>query len=142
MKNILIVLFVAFGLNTACNNAGTTKENNTEPTEEGAEVQGNGEISFEESVFDFGEIEEGEIVNHKFKFTNTGSEPVIISKVSASCGCTTPEYTSTPVAPGKEGEIAVRFDSNGQKGVQQKIVTIASNAKEKVITVQLKGAVK
>lgn len=105
------------------------------------EVQGVGEINFDDATHDFGKIKEGEVINHAFEFTNTGSAPVILSRVIASCGCTTPSYTSTPVLPGEKGEIKVQFDSNGQVGNQQKIITIQSNAKEPITTVQIKGTV-
>lgn len=144
MKRISIASVVAASvLLVACNSNSNTNNNeaaDVSATEE-VNVQGEGEISFVESIYDFGELEEGEIVEHKFAFTNTGAEPVIISRVSTSCGCTSPEYTATPVGPGKDGEISVRFDSKGQKGVQQKIITVASNAKDPVQTVQLKGVV-
>ncbi|QBQ40677.1 DUF1573 domain-containing protein [Sphingobacterium psychroaquaticum] len=100
-----------------------------------------GKVEFESPVFDFGTVKEGEIVEHIYAFENTGEAPVILSQVSASCGCTTPSYTQTPILPGKKGEIKVSFDSNGQVGKQQKIVTVVSNATNGVTTVQLKGEV-
>lgn len=100
-----------------------------------------GKVEFEAPVFDFGTVKEGAIVEHIYAFENTGEAPVILSQVSASCGCTTPSYTQTPVLPGKKGEIKVSFDSNGQVGKQQKIVTVVSNAANGVTTVQLKGEV-
>ncbi|PVH24618.1 DUF1573 domain-containing protein [Sphingobacterium corticibacter] len=130
----------------ACNNAGNTSNTSaTDSTSSSTEVAkantGNGEVSFAEEAFDFGQITDGEVVDHTFKFKNTGTEPVIISRVSTSCGCTTPEYTSTPVAPNGEGEVKVRFDSHGQSGKQQKIITVVSNAKNNIQTIQLKGEV-
>lgn len=132
----------------ACNNQQKTEEpNKVDPTEmntpaENTEVlSGKGKIEFEADAFDFGTVKEGEVVNHVFKFKNTGDEPVILAAVSASCGCTTPNYTKDPILPGKEGEIKVSFNSQGQVGSQQKIVTVSSNATNKVTTVQIKGTV-
>ena len=102
---------------------------------------GIGRIEFTEGAFDFGQVKEGAIVEHVFTFNNTGTAPVILSRVSASCGCTTPSYTQTPILPGKSGEIKVSFNSDGQVGKQQKIVTVASNADNGVTTVQIKGEV-
>ena len=102
---------------------------------------GIGRIEFAEAAFDFGQVKEGAIVEHVFTFNNTGTAPVILSRVSASCGCTTPSYTQTPILPGKSGEIKVSFNSDGQVGKQQKIVTVASNADNGVTTVQIKGEV-
>lgn len=100
-----------------------------------------GKLEFVESVFDFGEIKEGEVVEHMYIFENKGTAPIILSQVSASCGCTTPSYTQTPILPGKQGEVKVVFDSNGQVGKQQKIITVVSNAENNVTTVQLRGEV-
>lgn len=100
-----------------------------------------GKIEYVETEFDFGTVTEGEIVDHVFKFKNTGDAPVIVAQVSASCGCTTPEYTKEPVLPGQDGEIKVSFNSQGQVGRQQKIVTVSSNAENRISTVQIKGTV-
>src|SRR5690606_2927490 len=100
-----------------------------------------GKIEFSENEFNFGEVKEGEIVDHVYEFTNTGSTPVILGRVTASCGCTTPSYTQTPILPGEKGEVKVSFNSDGQVGRQQKIVTIVSNAENNITTIQLKGEV-
>ncbi|HLT86316.1 MAG TPA: DUF1573 domain-containing protein [Sphingobacterium sp.] len=139
--NILKSFFVCVALATlvSCGNSGSNEEQATDTI--GNELTQGGKIEFGESVYDFGEVKEGEVVEHVYAYTNTGTEPVILSQVSASCGCTTPSYTQTPVLPGKSGEVKVSFDSNGQVGKQQKIVTIVSNAENRVTTVQLKGEV-
>jgi len=72
---------------------------------------------------------------------NSGDAPVIISKVTASCGCTQPEFSKSPILPGGKSEIHVTFNSEGQVGKQQKIITIQSNASNGLTTVQLKGEV-
>ncbi|WP_140939543.1 DUF1573 domain-containing protein [Sphingobacterium lumbrici] len=132
----------------ACNNQPKTAEASkvdptgvNTPTENTEPLSGTGKVEFEADVFDFGTVKEGEVVNHIFKFKNTGEEPVILSAVSASCGCTTPDYTKDPILPGKEGEIKVSFNSQGQVGTQQKIVTVSSNAINRVTTIQIKGTV-
>ncbi len=85
------------------------------------------QMTFDHLDFDFGVIFEGEEVVHKFKFTNTGGAPLVISDVSATCGCTIPTYTREPIAPGKNGYIEVRFDSSGRKGMQHKSVIVLTN---------------
>lgn len=139
--NILKSFFACAVLATlvACGNTGNNGEQTTDTLEN--ELAQGGKLEFGESVYDFGEVKEGEIVEHVYAYTNTGTAPVILSQVSASCGCTTPSYTQTPVLPGKSGEVKVSFDSNGQVGKQQKIVTIVSSAENRVTTVQLKGEV-
>lgn len=84
-------------------------------------------ITFEEESFDFGDISQGEKVQHVFKFKNTGESDLIISSAVGSCGCTVPSYPKEPVKPGDEGEINVIFDSNGKQGAQHKRVTIVAN---------------
>lgn len=84
-------------------------------------------ISFEENSFDFGTIEEGDKVEHVFKFTNTSDNPLTISNARGSCGCTVPEWPREAIAPGEQGEIKVKFDSKGKKGKQSKTVTITAN---------------
>jgi hypothetical protein len=133
---------VAASVLVSCGNSGTKEAEHADSvaTNE-ASASGTGKIEFAEAAFDFGQVKEGETVEHVYTFTNAGTSPVILSQVSASCGCTTPSYTQTPILPGKSGEIKVSFDSNGQVGKQQKIVTVVSNAENNVTTIQLKGEV-
>lgn len=104
-------------------------------------------IKFTQSSHDFGTIAEGPKVYHEFTFTNTGREPVVVQVAKAGCGCTTPEWSKAPVAPGKTGTIKVGFDSQGRPGVFKKEVDVTFAAgmnNEKTGTVQLtiKGDVK
>ncbi|HIB78103.1 MAG TPA: DUF1573 domain-containing protein [Flavobacteriales bacterium] len=81
----------------------------------------------EEQAFDFGTLEDGDKVEHIFKFTNTSNNPLTISNARGSCGCTVPEWPKEPIAPGGTGEIKVKFDSKGKKGKQSKTVTLTAN---------------
>ena len=145
-KNTLLA-FAVIGLLAGCGNqtATNTEQNAEQPVvssvADTTASKQQGVIEFEESAFDFGKVKEGAVVEHIFKFKNTGAAPVILSQVSASCGCTTPDFTKEPVLPGKVGEIKVSFNSLGQVGNQQKIVTVSSNAENRVTTVQIKGIV-
>lgn len=145
IRNFLLgALFV--GIVTSCNNQGSSSASSQESGDSAQVAQtdestGLGKIEYENASYEFGTVKEGTIVEHVFKFKNTGTSPVILAQVSASCGCTTPDYTKEPILPGKEGEVKVSFDSNGQVGAQQKIVTISSNAENRVSTVQIKGIV-
>ncbi|MDF2518999.1 MAG: hypothetical protein K0R59_4295 [Sphingobacterium sp.] len=100
-----------------------------------------GKVEFAESAFDFGQVKEGAEVKHTFVLKNTGDAPIILSKVTASCGCTQPEFSKSPILPGKTSDIHVTFKSEGQVGKQQKIITVQSNASNSMTTVQLKGEV-
>ena len=90
------------------------------------EVKGPG-ISFDKMVHDYGDVVKGGDGESTFTFTNTGTEPLILSAVRSSCGCTTPFWTSEPVMPGKTGEIKVRYNTNSV-GTINKSVTVSSNA--------------
>ncbi|MBC8153991.1 MAG: DUF1573 domain-containing protein [Bacteroidetes bacterium] len=86
----------------------------------------------EKGVFNFGTITEGDTVEHVFKFTNTGEFPLIINNVTASCGCTTPEWPREPIAPGVASSVRVRFNSRNKGGVQNKTVSIYANTNPSV----------
>ena len=86
-------------------------------------------ITFEKKSHDFGDIEQGDKVEHTFEFSNTGTEPLIITNVEVTCGCTTPKgWPRDPIAPGEKGELIVSFSSVGKIGRQNKPVVIVSNA--------------
>ena len=99
-------------------------------------------LTLETDAYDFGSVKEGEKVEHEFTFTNSGNEPLIISRVQASCGCTTPEYSKNPIAPGEKGNVKVVFNSAGQMGKQHKIITVTSNASKPNTLLHLRGEVK
>lgn len=86
-------------------------------------------ITFEKKSHDFGDINQGDKVEETFKFTNTGTEPLLITNVQVTCGCTTPKgWPRDPIMPGGKGEITVAFNSAGKMGKQNKVVTVVSNA--------------
>jgi hypothetical protein len=86
-------------------------------------------ITWERPTHDFGDVVQGEKVEHTFKFTNTGTEPLVITNVQVTCGCTTPKgWERDPIAPGASSEITLGFNSSGKYGRQKKVVTIVSNA--------------
>lgn len=99
------------------------------------------QFSFEESTHDFGTITEGDIVEHTFKFTNTGDAPLIIQSASASCGCTVPSYPRAPVAPGQTGEIQVKFNSSNKPGIQNKTVSLTANTDPSITRLTIKSNV-
>ena len=105
----------------------------------GATAQG--VLKFESESHDFGKVKEGDIASYQFKFTNTGNAPIILSKVQASCGCTTPEWTKEPILPGKTGIITASYNSNARPGAFTKTVTVTSNATEGSKILTIKGMV-
>lgn len=99
-------------------------------------------ITFQKTEHDFGKINEGDgRVSTIFEFKNEGMEPLVLSNVRASCGCTTPTWTRTPVEPGETGTITVTYNPNGRPGRFQKTVTITSNASNPTVKVYIKGEV-
>ena len=86
-------------------------------------------ITWEKSTYDFGDVHQGEKVEHTFKFKNTGNESLIITNVQVTCGCTIPKgWARDPIAPGHSGEITISFNSAGLFGRKNKIVSVVSNA--------------
>lgn len=111
---LVLLLFVGFGV--------FAQES------EGAENAEGPVIAFEESKHDFGDITQGEKVEHTFDFENSGTMPLILSNVAVTCGCTATEWPRDPVPPGEKGSITVQFNSAGKMGRQNKVITIYSNA--------------
>jgi hypothetical protein len=101
-----------------------------------------GQFQFPSMEFDFGTIDEGKVIEHVFSFVNNGQAPLVISNITASCGCTSPEWTKTPVKPGETGFVKVEFNSAGKTGAQAPTVTIQANTNPNVTRLRLKGDVK
>ncbi len=99
-------------------------------------------IQYEQPVYDYGTVDEGEIVKHNYKFKNTGNEPLVISNCKGSCGCTVPTWPKEPIPPGGEGEIKVEFNSKGKPGPQSKRVTVTANTAPTETFIEIKGEVK
>lgn len=102
-----------------------------------AVAQGAPEISFEKLVHDFGTFpEESGKVSCTFEFKNTGSSDLVLQKVKASCGCTTPEWTKTPIKPGEKGTVTATYNANGRPGAFTKTITVTTNAGDKRLTIK------
>lgn len=123
MKKTLLVLFVGL-LGYSLTAQGTVAK-----------------IEFKTETVDYGEIAKGSDGIRVFEFTNTGNAPLIISKVSSSCGCTIPKKPDGPILPGKTGEIQVKYDTN-RVGPIRKAVTVISNADTPTKVLKIKGEVK
>jgi uncharacterized protein (DUF58 family) len=89
-------------------------------------------ITFSEKSRDFGDIVQGEKVEHTFRLENTGAAPLVISNVAATCGCTVPAWPKEPIAPGESADIKVTFNSSGKMGKQNSVVRLYSNATEPI----------
>lgn len=100
-----------------------------------------GVFEFAEMEYDFGTISEGKVVEHVFDFTNNGQSPLVISNITASCGCTSPDWTKTPINPGEKGMVKVVFNSTAKTGAQAPTVTIQANTNPTVTRLRMKGSV-
>ena len=98
------------------------------------------EITFKETIIDYGIIENGVDGKKTFEFKNTGDSPLIFSRIFSSCGCTIPKKPEKPIEPGESGIIEVEYDTK-RTGLFQKAITVNSNAKTPNIILRIKGEV-
>ena len=105
-------------------------------------AQKSADFQFNKMVHDFGRIkEEGGKVRFDFKFKNAGKQPIIIKNVESTCGCTTPEWSKTPVLPGKEGFVSAEFDPLDRTGAFSKQIMVFNNITNEPITLEIRGDV-
>jgi len=99
-------------------------------------------ISFDFKDHDFGKVNEVDgKITHVFDFTNKGNSPLVVSRVQASCGCTTPTWTKEPIEPGRKGSITVTYNPAGRPGAFNKTITVYSNAIDEQVVLVIKGDV-
>ncbi len=99
------------------------------------------EIKFEEEVYDFGKMTQGERVSHDFIFKNIGSKNLVISGANGSCGCTIPQWPKEPIKSGVESKINVVFNSEGKSGYQEKTITLVTNCEPATRILKIKAEV-
>ncbi|MGJ8744998.1 DUF1573 domain-containing protein [Polaribacter sp.] len=149
MKKITILC--AFVLSamvfTACkngNNATTkiNKENLDNAKSRDVEIKkGTASISFDKTEYDFGVVNEGEIVATTFVVTNSGKTDLVITNATATCGCTVPVWPKAPIKPGESGDVSVKFNTTGKPNRQQKSVTLTTNTETGREILTIKGSV-
>tara|TARA_Y100000589_G_scaffold313132_1_gene334152 strand:- start:242 stop:727 length:486 start_codon:yes stop_codon:yes gene_type:complete len=153
MKNYIILL-LTFILLYGCGNNATDKIKNDKEKKSTEKVEkttspdlvfndgDNGpKIEFDMEVWEFGEINEGDVVDTVFTFKNVGNEPLIISNAKAGCGCTVPQWPKEPIGPGESGTISVKFNSKNKPGPQNKNVTLTMNTIPNTKKLRLVGKV-
>lgn len=96
------------------------------------------EFSLEKSVHKFPKTKEGEVLEHTFIFTNTGSAPLIINEYSVACKCTKVVFSDEPILPGKKGTVKVIFDTEGKYYQQDRVVILNVNTKKKTMKLRFK----
>lgn len=129
------LLLLTYGCGGNSNKSGDTLSSS--PSDTGTAV-----IEFKNLEHDFGVITAGEKVAYVFNFTNTGTGSLVINSASTSCGCTVPEFSRKPLAPGQKGTLEVVFDSSGREGIQTKTITVQSNASVPVIILAIRADIK
>ncbi|WAC40684.1 DUF1573 domain-containing protein [Pedobacter sp. SL55] len=145
MKKLFLVALCAVAFSACQNKTSEGKTTTTDSIASETPVIAEADapkVQVEKAIYEFGEIKQGEKVSYEFKFKNVGKTPLIITNATATCGCTVPEYPSAPVKPGEEGVIKVIFDSAGKMGLQDKVVTVTSNANPAFEQLHLVGDVK
>ena len=99
------------------------------------------EIKFDKVTHNFGNFSDKEpVVSCVFSFTNVGEQPLVVNQAVASCGCTVPEYTKTPIQPGEKGEIKVTYNGTGKfAGHFKKSITIRTNGAVEMTRLYIEG---
>ena len=115
----LFAMFIAVG--TAQENAISAE---SKPVQ--SEVVSGPKMTLESMEVDYGTIEQGSDPLRKVEFTNTGTEPLIISNARGSCGCTVPTWPKEPIAPGESADIEIRYDTKRLGGIN-KTVKLTTN---------------
>lgn len=145
MKRIILALAVVASVAfTSCKDNASSKvkgENVEMAATRDAEATVFPVMEFQETAYDFGTINRGDKVEHKFTFKNTGKAPLVIVDATSTCGCTVPEYSKTPIQPGDTGELLVKYNGSGMNAVT-KVVTIKANTEKGSETVKITAFVK
>ena len=99
------------------------------------------QIKFDKTTHNFGSFsEKNPVVTHSFTFTNVGEQPLVVNQAIASCGCTVPEFTKEPIAPGGRGEIKVTYNGEGKfPGHFKKSITVRTNGSVEMTRLYIEG---
>lgn len=145
-NSFLTILFLSVSLLFSCKDDNAKAKVNQENVEKAKardiEIKNNiATVTFDKSVYDFGTVNEGEVVKTTFVVTNTGTTDLIITNAQASCGCTVPTWPKNPIKPGNTGNIEVAFNTNGKPNKQSKTITLTTNTESGREVLTLKGSV-
>jgi|SRR5690625_1484251 len=139
-KTMLMLAAVAMIAFASCKDEGKASQKMADNPVETAQVSSEQDaqntadkfpvLTFDENPYDFGTVKNGEMLEHEFTFTNTGDAPLKVLKANPSCGCTVPEWSKDPIAPGEKGSLKVKFDARGRSGKQHKNVRLTTNTEK------------
>lgn len=144
---ILFAFILSSSLFISCGNTSnaTTKINKdnlaTAKSRDVAIKKGAALITVENKVYDFGTVNEGDIVETVFKVTNSGKTDLVITDAQVTCGCTVPVWPKKPIKPGETEDVHVKFNTNGKGNRQQKNITLITNTETGREILTLKGMV-
>jgi hypothetical protein len=137
MNKLFLSLALIF-LSISCSNPTGKKENLLPPpgsiTEELEAQKDLAKIDFSKTIHEFGDVQHGEVLEYTFVFKNTGKSDLVIYSALAGCGCTVPEFDKNPIAPGESGKVKIVFNTRGFRGIQNKAITIYSNAANSTVS--------
>lgn len=136
-----ITIAVSIIILMSCNVRNKKVVEKNEPLTQQIEIKDPTTVQVIDSSYNFGKVEEGEVVEYNYRFKNTGSKPLIVTNVTASCGCTVPEKPEQPIKAGETGFIKVKFNSDHRVGTAHKTVTVSSNAEPTFPELLLTGEV-
>jgi hypothetical protein len=149
MKKITLLLafVITAAAFTACKDGGNAVEKINKEKLDFAKSRdleikkGNASIAFDKKVYDFGTVNEGDIVETSFAVTNSGKTDLVITDAKVTCGCTVPVWPKEPIKPGETKEVKVKFNTRGKHNRQQKNITLITNTESGREVVTLKGSV-
>ncbi len=136
-RNVIIFMVLLLLIITGCTGkSGKSIMNSNASSDTGKAV-----LTFIQNEHDFGSVREGEKVGCIFTFKNTGTADLVIMSAVTSCGCTVPKYDKKPVSPGETGTMEVIFDTSGRSGIQNKTITVKSNAATPLVLLQIRAEI-
>ncbi|MBC8757333.1 DUF1573 domain-containing protein [Kordia sp. YSTF-M3] len=142
-KGFILLGAMSLVLFTSCKDDATKKvksENVAQAAQRDAVAKNFGAMTFDKTEHDFGTIKEGDQVETTFKFTNTGTSPLLITGIKGSCGCTVPnDWPKEPIAPGAQGEFTVKYNSTNKPNLKTNTVTVTANTEKGREIVRIKA---
>ncbi|PQJ78498.1 DUF1573 domain-containing protein [Polaribacter porphyrae] len=144
--SILIICVLTVSILASCGNSNATAKINKANLEKAktrdVEIKnGAASISFDSNVYDFGTVNEGDIIETTFKVTNSGNTDLVITDAQVTCGCTVPVWPKKPIKPGQTEDVKVKFNTFGKSNRQQKNITLITNTETGREILTLKGMV-
>lgn len=148
MKKLYIVCALALSVVafTSCNEGNASSKVKSENLESAKKrdveiSKGAPSISFDKTEFNFGTVNEGDVVDTEFTITNTGKTDLVITNAQPSCGCTVPQWPREPIKPGASAKILAKFNTAGKPNRQNKTITLFTNTAKGREVLRIKGNV-